>query len=126
MHFRLRTTRQIVVDLEEEIVIDKNNQSEYKIRESKIADAKFSIARNGEYFSAVSIWSNDGRGSKERKINLTLAQGKFLYYLPFPDAKPLGIDEIMNKGEIEQLHKSEIIDIVDELHQMNVIEKTTL
>ena len=104
--------------------MDENkDHSEFKIRELRNANVKFSIARNGEYFSTISVWSGDSRASKERKINLTIAQGKFLYYLPFPDAEPQSIEQIMKKGEIDPMHTSEITDIVHELDTLKVLEK---
>jgi len=114
---------EIMIDLDDAFAETNNNPSEYKIKETKDAGAKFSIARNGEYFSAITIWIGEGRTTKERKISLTTAQGQFLYHLPFPDAAPLSIEEIMNKGSIDKMNKSEILDIVDELHSMHVIKK---
>ncbi len=96
---------------------------EFKIREIKNSGAKFSIARNGDYFSTISIWIGKGREGKARKINLTNSQGRFLYYLPFPDTEPLTIDEIIKKGSIDQNHKPEILDIVNELVDLKVIKK---
>lgn len=114
---------EIVIDLDAVIKNDNNSTSEYKIREAKNAQVKYSTARNGDYFSAISVWAGKGRMTKERKINLTTAQGRFLYFLPFPDALPLTIDEIMVEGDIDSMNKSEIIDIVEELYKMKVIQK---
>jgi len=93
-----------------------------KIRERKNAGARFSIARNNQYFSSVAIWIGEGRQQKERKISLTVSQGKFLYNLPFPSAETQSISEIMKKSEIDQEHASEILDIVDVLLEYGVIE----
>ncbi len=65
----------------------------------------------------------DGRDGKERKINLTIPQGRFLYYLPFPDTDPLSVDEIMQKADNNDMHKSEILDITNELLELKIIEK---
>jgi predicted transcriptional regulator len=113
----------IVIDLDDEFSSEKNNVSDFRIKESKDTGAKYSIARNGEYFSAVTIWIGEGRTAKERKISLTVAQGQFLYYLPFPDAEPLSIDEIMEKGNIDNTNRSEVLDIVNELFDLKVVEK---
>jgi hypothetical protein len=94
------------------------------IRERKNSGAKFSVARNGRHFSSISVWIGEGRTEKERKINLTEAQGMFLFNLPFPDALPLSIDEIMAKSDVDPTHKPEILDIVNELIGFSVIEKT--
>lgn len=114
---------EIIIDLDKEFISANNTHSDFKIREIKNANAKFSLARNGEYFSTITVWLGEGRTAKERKISLTNAQGQFLYYLPFPDAKPLTIDQIMAKGEISKMNKSEIIDIVHELEKLHVLEK---
>lgn len=114
---------EIVIDLDHEFDSNNDNKSEFKIRELKKSDAKFSVARNGEYFSSVTIWIGEGRAVKERKISLTIAQGQFLYYLPFPDAEPLQIDEILRKGKIDDANRPEILDIVNELFEMKVIDK---
>ena len=101
----------------------KNERSEFKIREMKNSGAKFSVARNGEYFSTMSLWIGEGREGKERKISLTTSQGKFLYHLPFPDAKPLTIEEILMKSDVNKDHKSEILDIINELFNLKVLER---
>lgn len=113
---------EIIIDLNEEFNI-KNERSEFKIREMKNSGAKFSVARNGEYFSTMSLWIGEGREGKERKISLTTSQGRFLYHLPFPDAKPLTIDEILIKSDINKEHKSEILDIINELFNLKVLER---
>ena len=113
---------EIVIDIESTLGEIQNTPPVSRIRESKRAQAKFSTARNGEYFSSVSIWEGKGRVTKERKINLTTAQGKFLYFLPFPDAEPMDIDEIMEKADIDEINKNEILDIVNELTKLKVIE----
>jgi hypothetical protein len=114
---------EIIIDFEKEFSEEKEHSVEMKIRELKNSGAKFSVARNGEYFSAVTLWMGKGRNLKERKIHLTISQGQFLYYLPFPDADPLTVSEIMRKGNIEDVHKGEILNIVDELIHLEVIDK---
>lgn len=114
---------EIVIDLDQEFDSNNDNKTEFKIREIKKAGAKFSVARNGEYFSAVTIWIGKDRAVKERKISLTISQGQFLYYLPFPDAEPLQIDQIMQKGNISEVNRPEILDIVNELFDLKVVDK---
>ena len=115
----------INIDLEKEFADVTDNPSNFKIKEARDAGAKFSMARNGEYFSSVTIWAGKGRTAKERKINLTTAQGMFLYFLPFPDAEPLAIDQIMKKADIDEINKNEVLDIVSELTTLKVIEKVS-
>ncbi len=93
-----------------------------KIRESKNARVRFTVARNNQYISNVVIWIGEGRDRKERKLNLSIPQGKFLYHLPFPSAEFHSISDIMEKAGIEENHTSEILDIVNVLLEYNVIE----
>ena len=92
-----------------------------KIREGKQANAVFTVARSGDTISSVTLFIGQGRSKKERKISLTQAQGKFLYYLPFPTADPRTVNEIMEKGEMEKSNVAEILDIVDVLIEHGVI-----
>ena len=92
-----------------------------KIRENKDSGARFTTARYDPYFSSVAIWIGEGRERKERKINLTIPQGKFLYHLPFPTAEFLTLTEIMQKAGVDKIHSPEIIDIVELLEKYEVI-----
>ncbi|MGD9329299.1 MAG: hypothetical protein PVH48_10060 [Cyclobacteriaceae bacterium] len=128
-YFRYKLAKRKIsleIDLDK-VLSDKvnSNDSKYAIREKKNSGAKFTLARNGKHFSSVSIWKGDGRGGKERKINLTEAQGLFLFNLPFPDALPLSVDEILTRSEVDIGHKPEILDIVKELIELSVIEKVS-
>ncbi|MEN8119189.1 MAG: hypothetical protein ABFS35_02535 [Bacteroidota bacterium] len=99
-----------------------NNELSLKIREFKNSEAKFSTARNGSYFSNISVWIGEGREVKERKINLTVAQGTFLYNLPFPGAEFKSISDIMKLATINEQYLSEVLDIVRVLKEFMVIE----
>jgi len=101
---------------------DKDSLLSAKIREKKNAGVRFSMARNGQYFSTVVIWTGKGRERSEKKINLTIAQGKFLYNLPFPDGEHLSLEVIRVKAGIEPENMPEIKDLVEELIQYKVIE----
>jgi len=111
------------LDLVEEL---KNTEGDAlansKIREKKNAGVRFSLARNGQYFSSLAIWVGKGRERSEKKISLTTAQGKFLYNLPFPDGEYLTIEEIRIKAGIEPEDLPEIKDLAEELIQYKVIE----
>ena len=126
-YFRYKLAkRKISFEIDLDKVLSKKTASErdvFRIRERKNSGAKFSVARNGKCFSSISVWIGDGRSGKERKINLTEAQGTFLFNLPFPDALPLSVDEILIKAEIDLSQKPEILDIVNELVELSVIEK---
>ena len=92
------------------------------IREKSKAHASFSLARNGEYISHVSLRTGTGRDRKDRRISLTRPQGMFLYHLPFPNAEPLSIIEIMNKSDVSEELAPEILDIVGLLETYDVLE----
>jgi predicted transcriptional regulator len=92
------------------------------VREMKNVGANFTVARSGNYFSSVTIWEGDGRERKVHKISLTTPQGKFLFHLPFPQARPLSIAEVMENAGVEPDYSTEIQDIVDELARLGVIE----
>jgi predicted transcriptional regulator len=95
-----------------------------KVREIKNEHANFSVARAGDSFSAITLWEGEGRERTERKLSLTTPQGKFLFHLPFPQARALSIAEVMESASIEDEYASEIQDIVDELATLGVIEIT--
>ncbi len=93
-----------------------------KIREMKNAGARFTTSRNNQYISSVVIWRGKGRDQKERKLNLSIPQGKFLYHLPFPSAKFKSISDIIKSSGVDINNTSEILDIVDVLIEYKVIE----
>lgn len=93
-----------------------------KIQENKDSRARFTTSRYDPYFSSVVIWIGEGRDRKERKINLTIPQGKFLFQLPFPTAEFLTIAEIMKKTGVGKIHSPEILDIVELLEKYGVIK----
>jgi len=92
------------------------------IREMKNSGAMFTTARGGSRISSVTIWTGEGRGRKERRINLTNAQGSFLFHLPFPNADPMSTDAIMEKTGMDEIYLPEIKDLVDLLVEGGVIE----
>jgi transposase len=125
-YFRyLLETRKIEfeLDLEKELESTAEDKLEQgRIRERKNSGVRFSLARNGQYFSNVTIWTGRGRERNEKKINLTMAQGKFLYNLPFPDGEHLTLEEIRIKAGVKSDQMPEIKDLVEELVQYKVIE----
>jgi len=96
-----------------------------KIREKKNAKVKFTTSRSNDHLSNIIIWVGEGRDRKERKINLSIPQGKFLFHLPFPSADYISIKDIMNKAGIDVLNTPEILDIVDVMLEFGVIEGIT-
>ncbi len=92
------------------------------VREVKNDGANFTVSRSGDSFSSITVWEGDGRDRKVKNISLTTPQGYFLFHLPFPQARPLTIADIMEKAGIEPDYSTEIQDIVDELVRLGVIE----
>ena len=93
-----------------------------KIKEKKNTGVRFTTSRSNDYISNVVIWEGEGRSRTERKINLSLPQGKFLFYLPFPTADFLSVGEIIKKAGIDVANTAEIIDIVNVMIELGVIE----
>ena len=93
-----------------------------KIREKKNSGVRFTTSRSNDYISNVVIWIGEGRDRTERKINLSLPQGKFLFHLPFPTADFLSIKDIMKKAAIDNTNTPEIIDIVNVMIEFGMIE----
>ncbi|TSA26906.1 MAG: hypothetical protein D4R67_07005 [Bacteroidetes bacterium] len=102
-----------------------DDRTQVRIRERKNAGARFTTSRNNQYISNVVIWIGQGRERAERRINLTIPQGQFLFHLPFPSADFKSVGEIMEKAEVDPSNLSEILDIVDALMEFKVIETTT-
>jgi hypothetical protein len=119
-------TRKIRMEVDLTPLFEKtlpDSKLSYRIRESNETRARFTISRNNQYISNVYIWIGAGRDRKERKLNLSIPQGRFLYHLPFPSAEPLSIMAIMENAGVDGSHVSEILDIVDVLLEYRVIEK---
>jgi hypothetical protein len=93
-----------------------------KIREKKNAGVRFTTSRSNDYISNVVIWAGEGRNRTERKINLSMPQGRFLFHLPFPTADFLTVKDIMKKAGIDDANTPEIVDIVNVLIEFGVIE----
>ena len=119
------TTNKIEIEVDLNSLAIQSTQYELtqKIREKTNSGANFSLSRNGKMISFVTLWSGGSRDRKEQKISLTDLQGSFLYHLPFPNAKPLTILEIMVKAGLDIDLVPEILDIVQLLIQYEVIEE---
>jgi len=117
--------RKIVMDIDLASLLEQKQPEgklSKKIRENKKSGARFTRARYDPHFSSVVIWIGEGRERKERKINLTVPQGKFLFHLPFPTAEFLTLAEIMQKAGVDKDHLPEILDVVELLQDVGVIE----
>lgn len=99
-----------------------DDRTQLRIRERKNAGARFITARNNQYISGVTIWMGQGRERTERRLNLSIPQGRFLFHLPFPTADFEKVEDIMKKAEVEPVHSSEVLDIVKALIDFGVVE----
>jgi len=120
--YSLATNRiSIDIDLSSIKRTESLQESGKRIQEAKEANARFVTTRNGASISSIAVWTGKGRDRDERRINLTVAQGLFLYHLPFPDGKALTVMEIMKKADIKKEFLPEIQDILELLQQYKVI-----
>jgi hypothetical protein len=114
----------IVLDLDLTSLIDSQPDGglSTRIRERASSGARFAAGRGDGAIHHVAVWSGEGRERAEKRVNLTAPQGRVLYHLPFPTAKPLSVAEIMRKAEVEEGLAPEILDIVALLQGYGVIE----
>jgi len=119
----LQQTRLVIdIDLMQVKQEPSNSSLAVRIRERENAGVRFSAARNDDYITSVTIWSGAGREQEERKIKLTMPQGKFLYHLPFPKAQPMSVAEIMQKAGVDESLAPEVLDLVQLLEKYDVVE----
>jgi len=102
----------------------EQHQLNWLIRERVNSGATFTTAGQNNYISSVSILTGEGRQRRVWTISLNLRQGRFLYYLPFPNADYLSVAAIMQKAQLEEKYNAEILDIVEILHRNGVIDRT--
>lgn len=93
-----------------------------RIRERKNSGALFTASGSKPQLSSITFGVGNGRAKKERKISLTTNQGKFLYFLPFPNAKHKTIISIMKEAGVDNIYLEEIADIVSILETNEIIE----
>ena len=96
-----------------------------RIREKRNARVRFTTSRSNDYISSVTVWMGEGRNRIERKINLSIPQGRFLFHLPFPNAEFQNIQEIMKEAQSDNGNIPEILDIVNAMLEFGVIESET-
>lgn len=117
-------TRHIVMDLDLNQVRRMRNAADLarRIREKANSGARFTLARGGDRIAQVAYWTGKGRERTEHRISLTDPQGLFLYHLPFPNAEPLSIADILRKAGVDPKLAPEILDIVEVLSRNGAIE----
>jgi len=119
--------RQVVMNVDLTHLFPEGNKDEDRlkqcIREKQNSGARFTTSRSNDYISNIVIWTGEGRNREERKINLSIPQGKFLFHLPFPTAEPQAIGSLIMKAGLDGSNIPEIIDIVNVLAEFGVVER---
>lgn len=119
--------RQLVMNVDLTHLFPEGNKDEELlklcIREKQNSGARFTTSRSNDYISNIVIWTGEGRNRQERKINLSIPQGKFLFHLPFPTAEPQEIGSLITKAGLDGSNIPEIIDIVNVLTEFGVVER---
>jgi predicted transcriptional regulator len=100
----------------------KKEQLERRVRERRSSGTRFVAARGRNAVSMVVAWVGTGRQRQERRLNLTPAQGAFLFYLPFPSDAPRSIAQIMVEASLDETCAREVLDLVDRLDTFGGIE----
>jgi hypothetical protein len=103
----------------------KKEQLERRVRERRSSGSRFVAARGRNAISMVVAWVGNGRQRQERRINLTPAQGSFLFYLPFPSDEPRSVAQIMVEAGLDEASAREVLDLIDRLETFNAIEILT-
>jgi len=94
------------------------------VREKKNSGALFKEGSGPGSISSVTIFTGEGRRRKERKINLTAKQGRFLYFLPFPNSKPQTIKALLKSAHLDRRDLPEIMDLLNLLSDHDIIDIT--
>jgi hypothetical protein len=95
---------------------------ENPVRERKDSGALFKASSRGDFIATVTYYSGDGRRKKENTLNLTRAQGGFLFHLPFPTEPPAAPSDIMRKAGIDESYAPEILDLLLHLEKHGIVE----
>lgn len=125
-YFRYRLKkRRIDISYNLDDLVGKQDEKEWfsrGIREKRNSGAIFKVGNRQDEIASVTIFEGEGRRRRERKINITRNQGRFLFHLPFPNAKPETIMAIMEKSSIQASHTQEVIDLLSYLIEKDIIE----
>jgi len=122
--YSLRNPRlRFEIDLSAALAPTANDARGGRIREKKNAAVRFEVGRENTSISHVTVWTGSGRERRERRINLTRDQGRFLFRLPFPSAQPESVSDIMKKAGVKAEAAAEILDLLPWLEENAVIER---
>ncbi|MBN2281494.1 MAG: hypothetical protein JXQ65_13010 [Candidatus Marinimicrobia bacterium] len=104
------------------LIDDRNELLEMKIREQNNSNCLFNVSPKTNEIASITFFVGEGRAKKERKIQLTKNQSKFLFHLPFPTAVPKKVLSIIEENHIEKESTQEIFDLLLILKDNGVIE----
>lgn len=122
--YSLRNPRlRFEIDLSAALAPTANAARGGRIREKKNAAVRFEVGRENTSISHVTVWTGNGRERRERRINLTRDQGRFLFRLPFPSAQPESVSDIIKKAGVKAEAAAEILDLLPWLEENAVIER---
>ena len=99
-----------------------SNEISKKIREARNSGAIFTEGTGPESISSIRLFVGKGRGRKERKLNLTGKQGRFIYFLPFPNEDPLEVGQLLQKAGLQNNDLPEILDLLNLIREYGAIE----
>jgi predicted transcriptional regulator len=93
------------------------------IRERKASGALFKTSARGDFITTVTYFTGSGRKKQERTLNLTRAQGAFLFHLPFPTEPPVTTADTMRKAGVDESYAPEILDLLGFLERHGIVER---
>jgi len=92
------------------------------VRERRTSAARFVTSRRRNAVTTVVAWVGMGRDRDERRINLTRAQGAFLFHLPFPSEDPRPIRDILEDAAVEPAQVREVFDLLERLEALGAVD----
>ena len=96
---------------------------ETRIRERKTSGAFFKTSARGDFIATVTYFTGSGRQKREKTLNMTRAQGAFLFHLPFPTEPPVAVADIMRKADVDESYAPEILDLLGFLESHGILER---
>ena len=124
-YFRYSLEREHIdlrLDLRELIEERSHGTLESPVRERRDSGALFKASSRGDFIATVTYFTGDGRKKKEKTLNLTKAQGAFLFHLPFPTEPLAAASDIMRKAGVDESYGPEIQDLLGLLEDNGIIE----
>ena len=102
--------------------LPKSSLLNRKIKERQNSGALFKEGESNR-IALLQVFIGEGRSRREKRLNLTPCQGRFLFYLPFPTEKALSVKEIMAKAKLSDDCLPEIEDLLKILEDYGIVEQ---